>query len=280
MWDIIRVYRRNKLAVFGFFVISLIILLAIFANLISPYKYDEIDLANFLQGPSISHPFGTDSIGRDLLTRIIYGARTSLIVGFSVQILAVLIGVPLGLFAGFYGGKTDYWISRLVEVMTAFPGLLFAIFLMTWLGNGLFNIIIALGVTSWIGICRVTRAKTLEIKGEAFVEAAEALGVSNSYLLFKTILPNIIRPIIIMVGLGVPQAIFGEASLSFLGFGISDPLPSWGKMIGESLGYLQGYWYMGFFPTLSLAITVLCFNFVADGLRDALDPRMTSRRKG
>jgi|YelNatPaOPRAMG01_1025707.scaffolds.fasta_scaffold03070_17 oligopeptide transport system permease protein len=280
MRDIIRIYRKNKLAVFGFFVISIIVFLAIFADIISPYKYDEIDLANFLQGPSLSHPFGTDSIGRDLLTRIIYGARTSLIVGFSVQILAVLIGVPLGLFAGFYGGKVDYWISRLVEVMTAFPGLLFAIFLMTWLGNGLFNIIIALGITGWIGICRVTRAKTLEIKGEAFVEAAEALGVSNSYLLFKTILPNIIRPIIIMVGLGVPQAIFGEASLSFLGFGISDPLPSWGKMIGESLGYLQGYWYMGFFPTLSLAITVLCFNFVADGLRDALDPRMTSRRKG
>jgi oligopeptide transport system permease protein len=280
MRDIIRIYRKNKLAVFGFFVISIIVFLAIFADIISPYKYDEIDLANFLQGPSLSHPFGTDSIGRDLLTRIIYGARTSLIVGFSVQILAVLIGVPLGLFAGFYGGKVDYWISRLVEVMTAFPGLLFAIFLMTWLGNGLFNIIIALGITGWIGICRVTRAKTLEIKGEAFVEAAEALGVSNSYLLFKTILPNIIRPIIIMVGLGVPQAIFGEASLSFLGFGISDPLPSWGKMIGESLGYLQGYWYMGFFPTLSLAITVLCFNFVADGLRDALDPRMASRRKG
>jgi oligopeptide transport system permease protein len=279
MRDIIRVYKKNKLAVFGFFVISIIIFMAIFADLISPYKYDEIDLVNFLQSPSLKHPFGTDSIGRDLLTRIIYGARTSLIVGFSVQILAMGIGVPLGLFAGFFGGKVDYWISRLVEVMTAFPGLLFAIFLMTWLGNGLINIIIALGVTSWIGICRVTRAKTLEIKGEAFVEAAEALGVSDSYLLFKTILPNIIRPIIIMVGLGIPQAIFGEASLSFLGFGISDPLPSWGKMIGESLGYLQGYWYMGFFPTLSLAITVLCFNFVADGLRDALDPGMQSRRR-
>lgn len=279
MRDIIRVYKKNKLAVFGFFVISIIIFMAVFADLISPYKYDEIDLVNFLQSPSLKHPFGTDSIGRDLLTRIIYGARTSLIVGFSVQILAMGIGVPLGLFAGFFGGKVDYWISRLVEVMTAFPGLLFAIFLMTWLGNGLINIIIALGVTSWIGICRVTRAKTLEIKGEAFVEAAEALGVSDSYLLFKTILPNIIRPIIIMVGLGIPQAIFGEASLSFLGFGISDPLPSWGKMIGESLGYLQGYWYMGFFPTLSLAITVLCFNFVADGLRDALDPGMQSRRR-
>ena len=119
----------------------------------------------------------------------------------------------------------------------------------------------------------------MEIKGETYVEAAEALGASNSYLLFKTILPNIIRPIIIMVGVGVPQAIFGEASLSFLGFGISDPLPSWGKMIGESLGYLQGYWYMGFFPTISLAITVLCFNFVADGLRDALDPRMRGVRR-
>jgi len=279
MKNIIRIYKRNKLAVFGFFVISIIIFMAIFADVISPYKYDEIDLINFLQLPSLKHPFGTDSIGRDLFTRIICGARTSLIVGFSVQIIAVGIGVPLGLFAGFFGGKVDYWISRFVEVMTAFPGLLFAILLMTWLGNGLGNIIIALGVTSWIGICRVTRAKTLEIKGETFVEATEALGVSDSYLLFKTILPNIIRPIIIMVGLGIPQAIFGEASLSFLGFGISDPLPSWGKMIGESLGYLQGYWYIGFFPTLSLALTVLCFNFVADGLRDALDPGMQSSQR-
>jgi ABC-type dipeptide/oligopeptide/nickel transport system permease subunit len=278
MRDVIRVYKKNKLAVFGFFVISIIVILAVFADAISPYKYDEIDLMSFLQPPSFKHPFGTDSIGRDLMTRIIYGARTSLIVGFSVQIIAVGIGVPLGLLAGFYGGKADYWISRLVEVMTAFPGLLFAIFLMVWLGNGLINIIIALGVTSWVGICRVTRAKTLEIKGETFVEAVEALGASNSYILFKTILPNIIRPIIVMVGLGIPQAIFGEASLSFLGFGISDPMPSWGKMIQESLGYLQGYWYMGFFPTLSLAITVLCFNFVADGLRDALDPRMYGRR--
>jgi len=278
MRDVIRVYKKNKLAVFGFFVISIIVILAVFADAISPYKYDEIDLMSFLQPPSFKHPFGTDSIGRDLMTRIIYGARTSLIVGFSVQIIAVGIGVPLGLLAGFYGGKADYWISRLVEVMTAFPGLLFAIFLMVWLGNGLINIIIALGVTSWVGICRVTRAKTLEIKGETFVEAVEVLGASNSYILFKTILPNIIRPIIVMVGLGIPQAIFGEASLSFLGFGISDPMPSWGKMIQESLGYLQGYWYMGFFPTLSLAITVLCFNFVADGLRDALDPRMYGRR--
>ncbi len=278
MRDVIRVYKKNKLAVFGFFVITIIVILAIFADVVSPYKYDEIDLISFLQPPSFKHPFGTDSIGRDLMTRIIYGARTSLIVGFSVQIIAVGIGVPLGLLAGFYGGKVDYWISRLVEVMTAFPGLLFAIFLMVWLGNGLINIIIALGVTSWVGICRVTRAKTLEIKGETFVEAVEALGASNSYILFKTILPNIIRPIIVMVGLGIPQAIFGEASLSFLGFGISDPMPSWGKMIQESLGYLQGYWYMGFFPTLSLAITVLCFNFVADGLRDALDPRMYGRR--
>lgn len=279
MAEVIKVFKKNKLAVFGLFVISVIIFLALFADIISPYSYEEIDLANFLQPPSIKHPFGTDSIGRDLFTRIIYGARTSLIVGFSVQIVALLIGVPLGLLAGFYGGKIDYWVSRLVEVMTAFPGLLFAIFLMVWLGNGLFNIIIALGVTGWINICRVTRAKTMEIKGETFVEAAEALGASNSYLLFKTILPNIIRPIIIMVGLGIPQAIFGEASLSFLGFGISDPLPSWGKMIGESLGYLQGYWYMGFFPTLSLALTVLCFNFVADGLRDALDPRMRGTRR-
>lgn len=280
MRDVIRVYRKNKLAVFGFFIISFIIIVAIFADLISPYRYDEIDLLSFLQPPSLRHPFGTDSIGRDLMTRIIYGARTSLIVGFSVQILAVIIGVPLGLLAGFYDGRVDYWISRLVEVMTAFPGLLFAIFLMVWLGNGLINIIIALGVTSWVGICRVTRAKTLEIKNETFVEAVEALGASNLYILFKTIFPNIVRPIIVMVGLGIPQAIFGEASLSFLGFGISDPMPSWGKMIQESLGYLQGYWYMGFFPTISLAITVLCFNFVADGLRDALDPRMYGSRRG
>ncbi len=279
MMDVIRVYKKNKLAVFGFFIILIIIFLAIFADFIAPYSYDEIDLANFLQPPNIKHPFGTDSIGRDLFTRIIYGARTSLIVGLSVQIVALIIGVPLGLLAGFYGGKIDYWISRLIEVMTAFPALLFAIFLMVWLGNSLLNIIIALGITGWIGICRVTRAKTMEIRGETYVEAAEALGASNSYLLFRTILPNIIRPIIIMVGVGVPQAIFGEASLSFLGFGISDPLPSWGKMIGESLGYLQGYWYMGFFPTISLAITVLCFNFVADGLRDALDPRMRGVRR-
>jgi oligopeptide transport system permease protein len=238
-------------------------------------------LAQANQFPSWQHPAGTDSVGRDFLSRLVYGARVSLTVGISVQILALLIGLTLGTLAGSFGGWMDYVIMRLVEVFTAVPIWLFALFVISvWRGlsaapgNGLFNVIVAIGLISWIDICRLTRAQLFSLREKEFVLASHALGASRIHVAIRHMLPNALAPLIVAVTLGVPTAIFTEAGLSFLGFGINDPLPSWGKMVADSLGYVRVYWYLSLFPTFLLALTMLSFSFVGDGLRDALDPRL------
>jgi oligopeptide transport system permease protein len=228
---------------------------------------------------------GTDGVGRDFLSRIIYGARVSLTVGLSVQAIALCIGLTLGTLAGSFGGWLDYIIMRFVEVFTAVPIWLFALFLISvWRGSdsisgsGLVNVILAIGLIGWIDICRLTRAQLLTLREKEYVTAATALGANHFQIARRHMLPNALAPLIVAVTLGVPTAIFTEAGLSFLGFGINDPLPSWGKMIADSLSYVRVYWYLGLFPTLVLALTMLSFSFVGDGLRDALDPRMGERR--
>ena len=201
----------------------------------------------------------------------------SLFVGFSVEFIAFAIGLPLGALAGLRGGRVDFLVVRLLEIMTAFPGFLFAIFIMSILGTGIFNVILAIGITSWIDVCRLTRAQFLAMREREFITAANSYGTSDWRIIFHHILPNALPPLIIMFALGVPSAIFAEAGLSFLGVGINDPIPSWGKMVGQSMGYINVYWFMGFFPTLVLALAMLSFNFVGDGLRDALDPTMVNR---
>jgi len=275
LWlDAARSFRKNRLAMAGLAVVIFFFTLAIFADVLSPRPYYRADLAQTLRFPSLQHWFGTDQVGRDMLSRIIYGSRISLLVGFSVQGIAFGIGLPLGALAGLRGGWIDFVVTRLLEVMTAFPGFLFAIFLMSILGNGLANVILAIGVTSWIDVCRLTRGQLIALREREFVVAARSYGVSDWQIVFRHLLPHALPPLIIMLALGIPSAIFAEAGLSFLGVGINDPIPSWGKMVADSLGYISVYWFMGLFPTLMIALAMLSFNFVGDGLRDALDPTM------
>lgn len=275
LWrDAMRSFFKNKLAVFGLVIVVMFIFMAIFADVIAPAPYYRSVLRDSLEFPSVKYLLGTDAIGRDLLSRIIYGARTSLMVGFSVQLIAFGIGLPLGALAGLRGGWVDFIITRLLEVMTAFPNFLFAIFLMSILGNGLPNVILAIGMTSWIGVCRLTRGQLLALREREFVVSARSYGAGDMRIVFRHLLPHALPPLLIMLALGIPSAIFAEAGLSFLGVGINDPTPSWGKMVSESLGYIRVYWYLGLFPTLTIALAMFGFNFLGDGLRDALDPTM------
>jgi oligopeptide transport system permease protein len=282
LWrDAARRFARNRLAVGALSVMALLILIAIFADVIAPAPYDYSVLADANQFPNPQHLLGTDSVGRDFLSRLIYGARVSLIVGFSVQAIALLIGVPLGALAGMLGGWVDYVIMRWVEVLTAIPIWLFALFLISiWRssdaapGGGLLNVIVAIGLIGWVDICRLTRAQLLSLREKEFILGAYGIGATRLHVALQHLLPNALTPLIVSVTLGVPTAIFTEAGLSFLGFGINDPLPSWGKMVADSSSYIRVYWHLGLLPTLMIAITMLSFSFVGDGLRDALDPRL------
>ncbi len=277
LWrDAVRRFLRNRLAILGLVIVAFFLFLAIFADFLAPHPYDKVYFNRVLLFPFVDpeFPLGTDDVGRDYLSRLIYGARTSMTVGLTVQVIALSIGVPLGALAGYRGGKTDFLISRLIDVMTAFPGLLFAIFLITVFGGGLWKVILVLGVTSWVGIARLVRGQLLSLREKEFVEAARCIGASEWHIIIKHLLPNALTPLLVAVSFGIPAAIFGEAGLSFLGIGINDPLPSWGKMVGISSAYVRVYWHLALFPTLLIALTMLGFTFVGDGLRDALDPRL------
>ncbi len=275
LWrDAIRRFSKNKLAVGALFVVALLIGMALFADVIVPAPYDYSVLGNALQFPNGQHLLGTDSVGRDFLSRLIYGARISMIVGFSVQAIALTIGLFFGTLAGLRGGWVDYIIMRWVEVLTAIPGMLFALFLISVFGGGLRNVILAIGLIAWVDICRLTRAQLLTLREKDYVLAARAVGASQTRIAVQHLLPNALAPLIVAVTLGIPTAIFTEASLSFLGLGINDPLPSWGKMVADANSYIRVYWHLGLFPTLMIAITMLSFSFVGDGLRDALDPHL------
>jgi ABC-type dipeptide/oligopeptide/nickel transport system permease subunit len=286
LWrDARRRFSKNKLALGSLTVVLLLLGMAVFADVISPARYDFSVLSEANKFPGRDHLLGTDAVGRDFLSRIIYGARVSLTVGLTVQAIALLIGVTLGTLAGSFGGFIDYVIMRFVEVFTAVPVWLFALFLMSvWKGSdlisggGLFNVILAIGLIGWVDICRLTRAQLLSLREKEYVLASTALGATKLQVARRHMLPNALAPLIVAVTLGVPTAVFTEAGLSFLGFGINDPLPSWGKMIADSLSYVRVYWYLGLFPTLVLALTMLSFSFVGDGLRDALDPRLGEKR--
>jgi oligopeptide transport system permease protein len=269
-----RSFYKNKLAMAGLVVVGNLAICAVFPYLLAPQSFYKASLIDNLQFPTPRHLFGTDQVGRDLLSRIIYGIRTSLLVGFSVQAIAFAIGFPLGAVAGLRGGWIDFIVTRLLEVMTALPGFLFALFLMSVLGNGVKNVILAISVTAWIDVCRLTRAQILALREREFVVAARSYGAGDWRVVLRHLLPHAMPPLVIMLALGIPSAIFAEAGLSFLGVGINDPIPSLGKMVSVSMGYLSPYWYMGVFPTLTIAFAMLGFNFVGDGLRDALDPTM------
>src|SRR5262250_2424225 len=275
LWrDAWRRLLRNKLAVAGGITVVILCLVAIFANVLAPQSYTKANFGAIYQFPSREYPLGTDQLGRDVLSRLIYGARVSMLVGLGSQVIVLLIGVPLGAVAGYVGGRTDILMTRFIDVMYAFPRLLFVILVMSMLGAGLVNIFIALGLNGWVGIARQTRAQVLTLKEKEFIDGARALGAGAGRLLRRHILPNALTPIVVAVTFGIPEAIFTEAALSFIGVGINPPTPSWGQMVGEGQQYIRSYWHLCVFPSIAIAITMLSFTFFGDGVRDALDPKL------
>lgn len=255
-------------------VIILLCLVALFAGVLAPYPYTKSNFSRTYEFPSGEFPLGTDQLGRDVLSRMIYGARVSMLVGLGAQVIVLLIGVPIGLVSGYFGGRVDLFLTRFIDVMYAFPRLLFVILVMSALGAGLTNIFIAIGLTGWVGIARQTRAQVLSLKEKEYVEGARALGAGWFRLMTRHLFPNALTPIIVSASFGIPEAIFTEAALSFIGVGINPPTPSWGQMVGENQQFLRSYWHLCVFPSIAIAVTMLSFTFFGDGVRDALDPKM------
>jgi len=266
--------NKNKLALFAFAVIVVIVIIAIFAPLIAPYAPETIDLKNMNKGPMEGHLLGTDSLGRDILSRIIYGSRVSLLVGIITECIAVPLGVVLGAVAGYYGGVIDAIISRIIETMSSFPFILFAMVLMYVLGKGLTAVFIALGLIGWIGLARLIRGQVIQLKEREFIEAARAAGASDFAIIFKHLIPNCLSTIIVVITLDIPDNIVYEATLSFIGLGVQPPMPSWGSILSEAMKYMRQNPGYCVYPGLALMVLVLMFNTLGDGLRDALDPRL------
>jgi oligopeptide transport system permease protein len=265
---------RNKLAVAGLIGVCVLVFLAVFADVISPYPYDYQDFLHINEEPSWQFPLGTDLVGRDMLSRVIYGARVSLSVSLLSQIVILCIAVPLGALAGYRGGWVDMLIMRMVDVFYAIPSLLLAILIMSMLGRGIENLFIALIVTGWLTLTRLTRAQVLTLRDKEYVKAARTAGAGPLRIVVRHMLPNALTPIVVAVTFGIPQLIFAEAALSFIGIGVNPPMPSWGQMVGEHQQYLRSSWWLAVFPTAAIAFTMLSFTFLGDGIRDALDPRM------
>ncbi len=277
LWmDAVRRFSRNRLAMFGLVVITSLVLLAIFADILAPYPLDKVFLtkrASTLPFVYPEHPLGLDQSTRDYLSRLIHGARTSLFVGLAVPFISFLVGVPLGALSGYVGGKVDFAIQRVVDVATAIPPLLFALFLLSALGSGVSNVIFVLAVTGWIEPTRLTRAQFLAYREKEFVLSARALGSGDLRIILQHILPNAMSPLLVSFTFAIPLAIFAEAGLSFLGIGITEPTASWGKMVGSGIGNsIRVYYHIALFPTILVALTMLGFSFVGDGLQEALDP--------
>ncbi len=276
----VREVLRTRLVGTGLAISGIVILCAIFADVISPYDPNLQDYTAFTTPPSIAHPLGTDDLGRDVLSRIIHGTRVSLQVGIIAVGIAVTIGVTLGLISGYLGGWVDDVIMRIVDAVQAFPGLILALAITAALGPGIGNAMIAIGFVSTPGFARLTRGQTLSVRERDFVAAARVLGISPLKIMFRHIWPNVTAPIIVQATLMMASAIVTEASLSFLGVGVKPPTPSWGAMLRTGSQYLEVAPWIAVAPGVAIFVTVLAFNFVGDGLRRALDPRLASRRRG
>lgn len=274
--DALRRFLQNKLAMLGAIMLMLLVLISLFADLVAPYGLNEVDFSIVRMRPfeDANHILGGDGVGRDFLTRLIYGARTSLFVGLLVPMISFGFAVPLGAIAGYRGGLWDFGILRVIEIATAIPPLLFAMFLISITGAGLANVIFVLAVTSWIEPARISRAQFLKYRESEFVLAARALGASESKIITRHILRNSLTPLLVSFTFAVPLAIFAEAGLSFLGIGITEPTASWGKMVGGSVksSTVIVDYHLALFPTILVALTMLSFSFVGDGLQEALDP--------
>lgn len=272
--DVWRRLKENKLAMIGLTFVILITIIAIIGPLLSKYNYysQDLDMAN--QPPSAAHWFGTDKFGRDIFVRILYGARISLAVGYAASILNIVIGILYGGIAGYFGGKIDNFMMRIVDILYSIPMMIYVILLMVIFGAGLKSIIIALSIAYWLTMARIVRGQIMSLKQQEFVLAAKTLGASSMRILLRHLIPNCMGPIIVTLTLSVPEAIFTESFLSFIGLGVSAPQASWGTLASEALEGFQLYPTQLFFPALAICLTILAFNLLGDGLRDALDPKM------
>ncbi|MBI4178212.1 ABC transporter permease subunit [bacterium] len=267
---------QNRAAVFGLAVVCVLVALAIFTPYLAPYDYDRQDLALGAAAPSAAHPFGTDSLGRDLLTRMLYGSRISLLVGFLATLVSMGIGVTYGAVSGYLGGRTDGILMRTVDILYALPFIFFVIILMVYFGRSLVNLFIALGCIQWLTMARIVRGQVISLKQKEFVEAAVAMGVSTPSIVFRHLVPNVLGPIIVYATLTVPTVMLEEAFISFLGLGVQPPMSSWGLLMSDGVKHLELEPWLILFPGFFLSLTLFSLNFLGDGLRDALDPRYRS----
>jgi len=266
-------FLRNQLAVLGLLMVFLVVLIAIFAPWIAPFDPLEQNYDEILQPPSRQHLMGTDALGRDLFSRVVYGSRYALMIGIAVVLLELAIGAFLGFIAGYFGGIWDLVIMRLVDTILSIPTLVLAMAIAGAFGGGLWVMVVAIAVAGWGQFARLVRAQALSLKEAAFIEAARALGASHLRIIVRHLLPNSMGPVLVYTTLYVPTAILWSASLSFLGLGAQPPTPEWGAIIADGRGFISSAWWISTFPGLAIMITTLGFNFLGDGLRDALDPK-------
>jgi oligopeptide transport system permease protein len=266
--------RRNKLAIAGGIIIIIIAAAAIIYPFFSKYDFASQDLNSILTSPSKAHLLGTDELGRDVLTRLIFGARTSLAVGIFTQIIVLAIGLPIGAISGASGGRIDNFLMRFVDVIYAFPDILLIILLRSILGGSIYMIFLAIGLVNWVGIARLVRGQTLALKQRDFVTAARVFGGMGGYVTTRHLIPNSLGPVIVSVTFNIPRAIFTEAALAYIGIGVKPPTPSWGAMIRDGNNVIFAAPHLVLFPAIAIAILMLSFTFLGDGLRDALDPRL------
>jgi peptide/nickel transport system permease protein len=272
--EVFRRLKKHRLAMIGAAIILTLFFVAVFAPFIAPHDPIEQNLANRLLSPNTEHLLGTDNLGRCILSRLIYGTQVSLQIGIMVVGITSIVGVTLGAIAGYHGGIIDEIIMRGVDVLLAFPGIILALVIAGILGPSLFNVMLALAVVGWTSYARVVRGSVLSVKEKEFVEAARAIGASDTRILFHHILPNVMAPVIVMATLGMAHVILAAAALSFLGLGAQPPTPEWGSMLNAGRAFIRTAPHLTIFPGLAIMVTVLAFNFLGDGLRDALDPRL------
>jgi peptide/nickel transport system permease protein len=264
---------KNRLAVIGGLLVLLVFFLSIFAPLLAPYDPSAIDIKNILVGPGLSHPLGTDDLGRDVLSRMLWGGRVSLEVGFVAVSIATIIGIVLGSLAGYYGGWMDSIIMRAVDIMLSIPTIFLILAVIAILEPSIINIMIVIGFTSWMEPARLIRAEFISIKEREFVIAARAIGAGDNRIMLRHILPNGVSPILVSATMGVGSAILIESGLSFLGLGVQPPTPSWGSLLSSGKDNIEIAWWLSAFPGLAILLTVLGYNLLGEGIRDALDPR-------
>lgn len=265
---------HNRFAVAGAIIVLLMLAVALLAPLIVRFGPNEINAWAVLEPPSLKHLFGTDDLGRDVFSRVVYGARISLLVGFVAAGIAVLIGTILGLVSGFYGGWIDNVLMRIVDIMFCFPTFFLILAVITFLRPSIWYIMIVIGLTGWMGVARLVRAETLSIREMDYILAAHCIGCSNLRIIFRHILPNAVSPALVAASLGIAGAILTESALSYLGIGVQPPTPSWGNILTSGKDYIEFAWWLSLFPGLAILVTVLAYNLLGEGIRDALDPRV------